>query len=61
MTDLAVGEYKALAEGIYLEGLAVDHVREVVWYSDVIKGGCHAVTFDGKPVGSRAACGPAAS
>jgi len=52
MTELAVGEYKALAEGIYLEGLSVDHVREVVWYSDVIKGGCHAVTFDGKPVGS---------
>ena len=39
MTELAVGEYTALAEGIYLEGLSVDHQREVVWYSDVITGG----------------------
>lgn len=52
MTEQLVGEYTKLAEGIYLEGLAVDHVREVVWYSDVIKGGCHAVKFDGTPVGS---------
>ncbi len=52
MADQAVGEYVALAEGIYLEGLAVDHLREVVWYSDVISGGCHAVKFDGTKVGS---------
>ena len=52
MAELAVGEYAALAEGIYLEGLAVDHQREVVWYSDVITGGVHGVTFDGKKVGT---------
>jgi sugar lactone lactonase YvrE len=52
MSDQAVGEYVALAEGIYLEGLAVDHLREVVWYSDVISGGCHGVKFDGTKVGS---------
>ena len=50
--DLAVGEYAALAEGIYLEGLSVDHVREVVWYSDVITGGVHGVKFDGTKVGT---------
>ena len=52
MSDQAVGEYAALAEGIYLEGLSVDHAREVVWYSDVIAGGCHAVKFDGTKIGS---------
>ncbi len=52
MAEPAVGDYVSLAEGIYLEGLAVDHEREVVWYSDVIAGGCHAVKFDGTPVGS---------
>lgn len=41
-----------LARGLYLEGLAVDHVREVVWYSDVIGGGVHGVRFDGTPVGT---------
>ena len=39
MAELAVGEYVALAEGVYLEGLAVDHQRGVIWYSDVIAGG----------------------
>jgi len=52
MADQAVGDYVALAEGIYLEGLAVDHAREVVWYSDVIKGGVHGVRFDGSPYAS---------
>ncbi|HMO67762.1 MAG TPA: SMP-30/gluconolactonase/LRE family protein, partial [Novosphingobium sp.] len=46
------GEYRELARGLYLEGLTVDHQREVVWYSDVIAGGMHAVTFDGERVGS---------
>ena len=36
MSELAVGQYVPLAEGVYLEGLAVDHVREIVLYSDVI-------------------------
>ena len=52
MTDLAVGDHVALAEGIYLEGLAVDHARDVIWYSDVIAGGIHGVRPDGTKVGS---------
>lgn len=52
MADQVVSDWAKLAEGIYLEGLTVDHVREVVWYSDVITGGCHAVKFDGTKVGS---------
>lgn len=52
MNGLAVGDYVALAEGIYLEGLAVDHQREVVWYSDVITGGVHGIRFDGSKVGT---------
>ena len=52
MAELAVGEYAALAEGIYLEGLSVDHQRGVVWYSDVIAGGIHGVTPDGTKVAS---------
>lgn len=41
-----------LAEGIYLEGLCVDHARDVIWYSDVIAGGIHGVRGDGSPVGT---------
>ena len=48
MTTLAVGEYKAIAEGTYLEGLSVDHERNVIWYSDVINGGIHCVTPQGE-------------
>ena len=44
--------FTEIARGLYLEGLAVDHAREVVWYSDVIAGGIHGVRFDGTPVGS---------
>ena len=50
MAELAVGEYVALAEGIYLEGLSVDHQRNVIWYSDVIAGGIHGVKPDGTKV-----------
>lgn len=46
------GEFTEIARGLYLEGLTIDHKREVVWYSDVIAGGMHAVTFDGTKVGS---------
>ena len=52
MAELAVGEYAALAEGIYLEGLSVDHQRGVIWFSDVIAGGIHGVTPDGTKVAS---------
>lgn len=46
------GDFSEIARGLYLEGLTVDHDREVVWYSDVIAGGMHGVTFDGTKVGS---------
>lgn len=46
------GEFTEVARGMYLEGLSVDHEREVVWYSDVIAGGIHGVKFNGTKVGS---------
>jgi len=49
-TDLS--EFTMIAAGIYLEGLAVDYRRNVVWYSDVIGGGIHGVTPQGDPVTS---------
>lgn len=52
MAELKVGEFEKIAEGVYLEGLAVDYKRNVVWYSDVIKGGIHGVTPDGRHVTS---------
>jgi sugar lactone lactonase YvrE len=45
-----VGEFEAIARGLYLEGLAVDYARNVVWYSDVIAGGVHGVRPDGTRV-----------
>lgn len=51
MTELSPGQFTTLASGIYLEGLAVDHDREIIWYSDVIAGGVHGVKPDGAPVG----------
>lgn len=50
MDSLPVGEYEKIAEGVYLEGLSVDHVRNIIWYSDVIKGGIHGVTPWGEAV-----------
>ncbi len=50
MAELAEGEYLVLAEGVYLEGLSVDHHRNVIWYSDVIAGGVHGVKPDGTKV-----------
>jgi len=44
--------FQKIAAGVYLEGLAVDDRRGVVWYSDVIAGGIHGVTPEGKPVAS---------
>jgi len=43
-----VGEFEKVAAGIYLEGLAIDHMRGVVWYSDVIAGGVHGLMPDGR-------------
>lgn len=45
------GSFEKIASGIYIEGLAIDYERDVVWYSDVIAGGIHGV----KPDGTRAA------
>ena len=45
-----MGEFVSVASGIYLEGLAVDHARHVIWYSDVIGGGIHGVKPDGTKV-----------
>ena len=42
-----VNDFEKIASGIYLEGLAVDVERDLVWYSDVVAGGVHAVTRDG--------------
>jgi sugar lactone lactonase YvrE len=47
MTDAVVADYVRLAEGVYLEGLSYDFGRDVIWYSDVIKGGIHGVRPDG--------------
>jgi sugar lactone lactonase YvrE len=45
-----VGEFVDIARGLYLEGLAVDYARDVVWYSDVIAGGIRGVKPDGSKV-----------
>ncbi|MFA7603043.1 MAG: SMP-30/gluconolactonase/LRE family protein [Novosphingobium sp.] len=47
-----MGEFSKIASGIYLEGLAVDHARDVIWFSDVIAGGIHGVKPDGTSVGT---------
>ncbi len=47
-----MGEFEKIASGIYLEGLAIDHVRHVIWFSDVIAGGIHGVKPDGTRVTS---------
>ncbi len=52
MEQLAEGQFKQLASGIYLEGLAVDYQRNMAWYSDVIGSGIHGVTPDGDAVAS---------
>ena len=35
--------FTQLASGIYLEGLAVDSTRNMVWCSDVVAGGIHGI------------------
>ena len=44
--------FRMIAAGVYLEGLAIDYRRNVIWYSDVIAGGIHGVTPEGEPVAS---------
>ncbi|MET0218182.1 MAG: SMP-30/gluconolactonase/LRE family protein [Burkholderiales bacterium] len=50
MTQAVTDTFDKVAAGTYLEGLAVDRQREVIWYSDVIAGGIHGVKPDGTPV-----------
>ena len=52
MTEATADTFEKVAAGIYLEGLAVDHERDVIWYSDVIAGGIHGVKPDGTKVTS---------
>lgn len=52
MGEAKAGEFTKVASGIYLEGLAIDHDRDVIWYSDVIAGGLHGVKPDGTRVAS---------
>lgn len=42
--------FEPIASGLYLEGLAVDYKRNIVWYSDVIAGGIHGLAADGSTV-----------
>lgn len=50
MTRTATGTFEKIASGIYMEGLAIDYARDVIWYSDVIAGGVHGVKPDGTKV-----------
>jgi len=47
MTKIPASEFEQLASGIYLEGLAVDYRRNIVWFSDVIGGGVRGLLPDG--------------
>lgn len=48
--DAVPAACSAIASGIYLEGLAFDHDRTAIWYSDVIGGGIHGITPDGSSI-----------
>lgn len=45
-------KFQEIASGVYLEGLAVDYQRDIVWYSDPIGGGVYGVTPDGGKITS---------
>ena len=49
-----MGEFEKVTSGIYLEGLAIDHFRGAIWYSDVIAGGIHGIMWNNPETG---ACG----
>lgn len=44
MSEIVFKGFQKVASGIYLEGLAVDHKTQDVWYSDVIAGGIHCLS-----------------
>ena len=52
MTNGAADGFEQIARGIYLEGLAIDHDRDVIWYSDVIAGGVHGIRPNGEKIAS---------
>lgn len=52
MTNALLKDFKTIADGIYLEGLAIDHERDQIWYSDVIGGGVHGITPHGYHIAS---------
>jgi sugar lactone lactonase YvrE len=52
MTPSPADDYREIAKGVYLEGLAVDHRRGIVWYSDPIGGGVFGITPDGVKIAS---------
>jgi sugar lactone lactonase YvrE len=52
MAEVLTEGFTKIAAGIYLEGLAIDHQRDTIWYSDVIAGGIHGVTPGGTQIGS---------
>lgn len=52
MSEPVLSGFTQIAEGLYLEGLAIDHARDIIWYSDVIGGGIHGVKPDGTAVTS---------
>lgn len=52
MTQAAAAAFEKIASGVYIEGLAIDFERDVIWYSDVIAGGIHGVKPDGTKVAS---------
>lgn len=47
MGQLRVDSFEKVASGLWLEGLAIDYRRHIVWYSDVIGGGVHGLMPDG--------------
>jgi len=47
MSEPLLSEFRQIAAGIYLEGLAVDTRLDRVWYSDVVAGGIHVLLPDG--------------
>lgn len=50
MPGALLSGFTQIARGLYLEGLAIDPVRDIIWYSDVIGGGIHGVKPDGTKV-----------
>lgn len=48
MSEILLSSFHPLAEGAYLEGLAVDTARNLVWYSDVVSGGVYGVDSAGE-------------